>query len=189
MGAARSPGLAAPLAILLLAGCGSRGRDVEGVKGTIARYNDLLRDGYQRQNMTWMREVASEEQALKLYHHMSALGEGGLRLSATLEELQFVRVDFPAPGEAAVETREVWDSTHYKIATGEKFAEEKGFVYRMGYALRRHEGRWIVARADVISGETTNTTIPWPELDRAGNVTRRGPAEAAPPEARRSPGR
>jgi len=151
------------------------------VKATVARYNELLRDGYQRQNMNWMREVASEAQALKLYHHMAALGEGNLRLSSTLEELRFVRIDFPASGEAAVETREVWDFTHHRIATGEKFAEEKAFVYRMAYALRQEQGKWIVARVDVISGEPTHTVIPWPVLDRSGNVQRRGPASAAPP--------
>ncbi len=142
------------------------------MKGTIARYNELLRDGYQRQNMNFMREVASEDQATKLYAHMAALGEGNLRMSSTLRELEFLRVDFPAAGEAAVETREVWDFTHHRIATGEKFAEEKGFVYRNAYALRQEQGRWIVVRVDVISGEATNTVIPWPALDRSGSPRR-----------------
>jgi len=95
--------------------------------------------------------------------------------------LQFVRVDFPVPGEAAVETREVWDFTHYRIATGEKFAEEKGFVYRMSYALRQLQGKWVVAGVGVISGEATHTTIPWPALDRSGKVEPRGAAGAPSP--------
>jgi hypothetical protein len=167
--------VAALLGLALLA-CGARGRDAEAVQAVVVRYNELLRDGYQRQNMSWMREVATEEQARKLYHHMAALGEGNLRLVSTLEDLRFVRVDVRPGGEASVETREVWDFTHYRIATGEKFAEERDFVYRMSYALRREQGRWIVTEVNVLSGEPGRTTIPWPTVDRSGNVLRGGPA-------------
>lgn len=173
--------LACATIALLLPGCGRGGREGDAVRATVVRYDELLRDGYQRQNMTFMREVASEEQAQKLYQHMAALGEGNLRLSAALRDLQFVKVDLPAPGEATAETREVWDFTHHRIATGEKFAEEKGFVYRVAYALRKREGRWIVTRADVTGTQAGETTVPWPALDRAGNVRRDGPPGAAPP--------
>jgi hypothetical protein len=150
------------------------------VKAVVARYDELLRDGYQRQNMSWMREVATEEQAQKLYHHMAALAEGNLRLVSTLEDLRFVRVDVGSGGEASVDTREVWDFTHYRIATGEKFAEEMGFVYRMAYTLRKEQGRWIITGVDVLSGEPGRTTIPWPTVDRSGNVQRGGPAAGGP---------
>jgi hypothetical protein len=172
----------APLALLLLAGCGSRSSDADAVRATLTRYDELLRDGYQRQNMNFMREVASEEQAAKLYAHMAALGEGKLRLVSRLRALEFVRIDFPAEGQASAETREVWDFTHYRLETGEKYAEEEGFVYRMRYALRREKGRWLVTGADVISGEATNTVIPWPKLDRSGNALRGGAAPKPSPQ-------
>jgi hypothetical protein len=158
----RLGGLIGPLVAVTLMGCHSRGDEAD-VKATVTRYTELLRDGYQRQNMNFMREVASEEQAAKLYHHMAALGEGNLRLSSTLQEIQFVRVDLPAPGEASVETREVWDFTHYRIATGEKYAEEKGYVHRMAYALRQKDGKWIVTGVEVIASQPTDTVIPWPK--------------------------
>lgn len=181
MGAIRHAARMAPIVVLLAAGCSQRSQEVEAVKASVVRYNDLLRDGYQRQNMSWMREVASDEQAQKLYSHMAALGEGNLRLTSALKELQFVRVEFPAEGEATVETRETWDFTHHRIATGEKYAEERGFIYRMSYTLRRKQQRWIIERVDVISGEATTTTIPWPTMDRSGDGQRPGPASAAPP--------
>lgn len=171
--AAASPArLAAPIILVLLLAACSRDREVEAVKATVVRYNVLLRDGYERQNMNFMREVASEDQATKLYSHMAALVEGGLRMSAALRDLQFQKVAFPADGEATAETREVWDFTHRRIATGEKFAEEKGFVYRVAYALGRREGRWVIVGVEVISGEPTHTTIPWPALDRSGRPER-----------------
>ncbi len=172
-GAAGPSRLAAPLALVLLFAACAPDREVGSVKATVARYNELLRDGYQRQNMNFMREAASEEQATKLYSHMAALAEGGLRMNATLRELQFVGISFPGASEARAETREVWDFTHFRIATGEKYAEEKGFVYRMAYRLGKQDGRWIVVDVQVLSGESTNATIPWPPLAR--------PGEPAPP--------
>jgi hypothetical protein len=162
--------LVAPLLALLLAGCASRGQEAEAVKGAVTRYTELLRDGYQRQNMNFMREVASEEQASRLYHHMAAMGEGNLRLSSTLGELTFQKVELPAPGEAKVSTREVWDFTHYRIATGEKYAEEKGFIHQMAYTLRNVDGKWLVTDVAVVSSQPTNTVIPWPQPERKGNA-------------------
>jgi hypothetical protein len=165
-------------ALLLLAlSCGTRRQEAE-VKATVARYDELLRDGYQRQDMSFVREVATEEQTRKLYFHMAALGEGRLRLNAALKALEFVAVKMLAPRVARVETREVWDYTHYEIATGKKYAEERGFVYRMAYELRRPlEGRWVVSGAEVISAEAGETVIPWPK-DLRGPVEARGPAAA-----------
>lgn len=165
-------------ALLLLAlSCGTRRQEAE-VKATVARYDELLRDGYQRQDMSFVREVATEEQARKLYFHMAALGEGRLRLSAVLKALEFVAIEFRAPRVARVETREVWDYTHYEIATGKKYAEERGFVYRMAYEVTRPlEGRWLVSGVDVIAAEAGETVIPWPK-DVRGAVQARGPGAA-----------
>lgn len=183
MGATSLTRLVAPIALLLaVAGCGRTPSDADAVRATIARYNELLRDGYQRQNMNFMREVASEEQAAKLYAHMAALGEGKLRLVSSLRELGFQRVDFPAADQASVETREVWDFTHYRIETGEKYAEEQGFVYEMRYTLRREQAKWLVTGAEAISGQATNTVIPWPKLDRRGNVVHDGAAPKPSPK-------
>jgi hypothetical protein len=153
------------------------------VKATVARYDELLRDAYQRQNMSFMREVATEDQTQRLYHHMAALAEGNLRMSSTLHDLRFEKVELPAPGQATVETREVWDFTHHRVATGEVFAEEKAFVYRLRYALRKEGDRWKVENVDVLSGEPTNTVVPWPEVDRSGNPRRPAPPAPAPAPA------
>lgn len=182
----RSSGMAAAaLALLLQAACAPRS-DADGARAAVARYLSLLRDGYQRQNMAFVAEAAVPGQVERLHHHMSALAEGGLRMSANLRHLQVVRIDLPTADEAAVETRETWDFTHYQIATGGKFAEERGFVYRMAYRVRREEGRWRVAEASVLSGEATETPAPWPAVDRDGRARRPPPsgASAPPPSPR-----
>ena len=69
-----------------------------------------------------------------------------------------------------------------RIETGEKYAEEQGFVYEMRYTLRREQAKWLVTGAEAISGQATNTVIPWPKLDRRGNVVHDGAAPKPSPK-------
>lgn len=152
-----------------MAGCSNTlmaGGEIENV---VLRYNDLVTQGYRNQNMNPMLEVTTDEQALKLYHHMSALGEGQLRMESKLKDIKFTKVERRSSVDATVETEETWDFTHYRMATNEKYAEEKDFIYRMGYILGKKNGRWIITEVNTIGGTSTNTVIPWPVLDRKGN--------------------
>lgn len=139
------------------------------IEHVIRRYNHLLIQGYRNQDMNPMQEVTTEEQARKLYHHMAALGEGRLRMESELKSIVLKKTDLRGSSEATVETEETWDFCHRRIDTNEKFAEEKDFIYRMGYVLNKNDGRWLITRVNTISGTSTNTVIPWPQLDRKGN--------------------
>lgn len=158
------------LPFILLSGCSMDSADSRAVKGVIKRYNQLLIEGYRTFNMNPLQEVATPEQATKLYYHMAALGEGQLRMDSTLKDIRFVTVAFPKPDEASVDTKEKWDFTHVNIKTGKKIAEEKDFIYEMGYTLKKVNGRWIISNVNTISGTSTHTVIPWPEVNRKGNV-------------------
>ena len=157
-----------PLLSVMLIGCTNKSSNAGEIENTIRRYNVLLIQGYQKQDMNPMQEVTTEEHARKLYHHMSALGEGKLRMESKLKGIKFKVVDQNSSTEATVETEETWDFTHYRMATNEKYAEEKDFIYRMGYILNKKDGRWIITNVNTISGDSTNSVIPFPQLDRKG---------------------
>ena len=157
--------------LLVFAGCPTASsKEAELIKGTIRRYNQLLIEGYKKMNMNPLQEVTTPEQAEKLYFHMAALGEGRLRLDSTLKDISFASIDMSKPGEATVITRETWDFTHVNLNTGGKFAEEKDFIYEMRYTLKSREGRWLITNVSTIGGTSTNTVIPWPEIDRQGRA-------------------
>lgn len=139
---------------IVLGGChNGGGAESTAVKGTIMRYNQLLSDGYRSLNMNPLQEVATPEQATRLYHHMAALGEGKVRMDSTLKNIEFVKVTFPTSGEAAVNTRETWDFAHLDIGTGKKVYEERGFVYEMEYLLKPAQGRWIIYNVTTLGGK------------------------------------
>lgn len=167
------------LVFLSISGCTNPGKDSSGgsveeakrqVESVIVRYTQLLSEGYRSLNMNRMAEVTTKEQALKLYHHMSAIGEGKLKMDSSMKDIKFKKIDFPGPDDALVETEERWDFTHYQIDSGKKYAEEKDFIYLMGYTVHRAEGRWTITRVTVINGTSTNTVIPWPEIERVGSA-------------------
>ena len=137
-----------PIALLLLclalAGCVSSSVEDRDVKASIMRYNQLLSDCYRNLNMNPMQEVATPEHATKLYYHMAALGEGGVRMVSQLKGMDFLDIHFPKDGKAVVRTRELWDFAHYGAIKGEKQYEERAFPYDMTYRLTKSDGRWLV---------------------------------------------
>lgn len=155
---------------VVIVGCVNQKNDSGEIEYLVRRYNQLVIQGYRNQNMNPMQEVTNEEQARKLYHHMAALGEAQLRMESELKSIVFKKTDLRGSSEATVETEETWDFCHRRMVTNEKFAEEKDFIYRMGYILNKKDGRWLITRVNTISGTSTNTVIPWPQLDRKGNI-------------------
>lgn len=151
-------------------GCSIGNGDVQAVKSIIMRYNRLVAEGYRKQNMNPLQEVASKDHALKLYYHMSALGEGKLRMDSTLKDLSFTRLEFPRSGEAIVETKEIWDFTQTDTTTGRKYYEEKDYIYVMGYRLKKNGASWLITSVNTIAGTSVNTTIPRPRVERKVNI-------------------
>jgi hypothetical protein len=159
------------LLYFFLAACASSvNKEEVPLKETIMRYNILLAEGYRTMNMNPLQEVATKEQAEKLYFHMAAIGEGRLRLDSKLKNIKFTKFETGKADLASVETKEVWDYAHIDINTNSKFAEERDFVYEMGYSLKKRDGRWIVTNVVTIGGTSTNTVIPWPKIDRKGQT-------------------
>lgn len=159
------------LLLLLFAGCGRDNADMLQIKKTITRYNQFLADGYKSLNMNSLQEVATPELATKAYYHMSAIGEGKLRMESALKELTFNKIELRQKDEAVVETREVWDFRHVEMKTGKSYYEEKDFVYEMGYTLKKHAEKWTITHITTISGKTGTTTVPWPEIKRNKDMT------------------
>lgn len=151
------------------------------VKSVIIRYNHLLSEGYRSLNMNPVQEVATPEQATKLYHHMAAMGEGKLKMDSTLTNISFVKVEKPGADEVIVETKETWDFSHVDLQTGRVVAEEKNFIYAMRYLLKYADGRWLVHAVTALGGESVKTVIPWADGRRreaARPVSRGEPAKA-----------
>lgn len=122
----------------------ARDRDVQAVQDTIARYNQLLAEGYAKMIMTPLREVATDEQAQKVYYHMAALGESRVRMESRLKKADFLEVKFPSRTAAVAKTRELWEYAHINIDTGKTVKTEKDVVYSLVYELVKKDGRWIV---------------------------------------------
>ena len=126
-------------------------KDIPEVKNTILRYNQLLAEGYARMNMTPLQEVATLEQATKVYHHMAALGEAKIRMESRLVGIEFLDIQFPGENLAKVKTREKWNYTHVNINT--KMPAQsvvQGLIYNLSYDLIRRNGKWLVSSVSVL---------------------------------------
>lgn len=134
-------------------GCGADRTKVDAlaVQNVIQRYNQLLRDGYSRMDMTPLQQVATEAQAAKVYHHMSALGSSKIRMESELADIQFLDIEFLERNKARVMTRERWNYTHMNIDTkipGQTVVE--GLVYDLSYELVRRDKEWLVSSVSVL---------------------------------------
>ncbi len=140
------------LAVICVYGCSiSTGKDVQKVKDTILRYNQLLSEGYAKINMTPLREVATDEHATKVYHHMAALGESKVRMESQLVDIEFSDIQFPKEDLVRVKTKERWNYTHINIDS--KMPAQtvvQGLIYKLSYELVKKDGRWFVSSISVL---------------------------------------
>ena len=138
--------------VICIAGCrfGAE-KNVPEVKNTILRYNQLLAEGYARMNMTPLQEVATLEQATKVYHHMAALGEAKIRMESKLAGIEFLDIQFPGKDSARVKTKEKWNYVH--ISIGSKMPAQtvvQGLIYNLSYDLIKKNGKWLVSSVSVV---------------------------------------
>ena len=162
-------GACALILVVAVAGCVGPADDAQSetrdVQAAIVVYNDALVRAFAAQDMNALSAVATENQAYTEFYLMAALGEGGVRMHATLQSIDFSDVTFPADGEASVTTTEVWDYDHVSLDTSETVRTERGVVYHLRYDLVRFEDRWLVdavtsldeepASEDATGGEVT----------------------------------
>lgn len=149
--------LFALLTVVLLAGCQSSpsssfpskplGRQEyreADVRSTVERYNVLLAAAYRELNANPLQEVASRDQAEKVYLHMAALGEGTVRMLSQVKEVQFAEVALLPAAQARAKTVETWDFAFTDIKTGAKREERKNFVYQVEYRLAFANNHWTI---------------------------------------------
>jgi hypothetical protein len=135
------------LIIVVFTGCTYENKKIDetpAIKNTIMQYNTFLIEGYKNMNMTSLKQVATKEHAMKVYHHMSALGEAGIRMEAEQKDITFLDIHFPTPYTAEVRTTEYWDYIHLNIDTNKKISENR-IKYTLKYALIKMHNRWFVS--------------------------------------------
>ncbi len=150
------------LILLLVTGCAE---DNSPLQAAVQRYDTLLARGYRTLNMTALTEVASVEQAKKVYHHMAAMAEGRVKMDARLRDLEFLEIDRQQPDSAMVRARETWDYQYINIDNG-AIAEESTVTYTLRYHLARKNDRWLVTAIDVDDAVTRNSRGGLPFLQR-----------------------
>jgi hypothetical protein len=132
-------------------------RDKLAVQHTVLRYTQLLAEGYAKMDMTPLQEVATEEQALKAYYHMSALGAGKIRMESQLIDIDFLDTRLVDQDSAVVVTREKWNYTHIRTdIPGQTVVS--GLIYDIAYELVRQDGRWLVSSVSILKEDKAENT-------------------------------
>jgi hypothetical protein len=127
--------------LLLLSGCNKE----DGlIRDAVIKYNKLLSEGYRTLNMNSIHQAATEEQAMKAYHHMSALGEAGLKMNAELRDLKFIRLKLLTFDAAEIRTAEKWDYVYLDINSN-KSMFDNSVDYNIKYVVRKRQDSWIVS--------------------------------------------
>ena len=128
----------------------------ERVKNNVLRYNQLLIFGYENLNMNFLQEVATKEQAEKAYFHMAAIGEGGVRMRARLNAIEWEKIDQTKKDVVTVKTIEHWDFAYHDLKSDKKTEEHKDFVYRMTYTMTPDKaGKWLISNIKAISDDAS----------------------------------
>jgi len=135
----------------------------DAVQNLVRRYNKLLIDGYQTNNMTNLQQVATQELAQKAYYHMAAIGEGKSRMVSQLKKIDFLKTDFGTPGKCRIVTRELWDFGYADIATGKISNQVKDYLYDVQYLLEIRQGHWMITEITA-SGEERKEVPSWGKM-------------------------
>ena len=140
----------------------------ELMKVIVERYNALLSQGYRTLNMNPMQEVATKDQAEKLYIHMAAIGEGKVRMNSQLKKIDFLQIAFPREDTSIVRTHEIWDFSYNDIKTGRKNEEVKDFPYDVTYTLDNKGGRWLISDVVASSEQDARANMKHPPHEEKG---------------------
>lgn len=149
--------IVALLVVTYCVGCGGDNeKEILAVQHAVLQYTQLLAQGYATMNMTRIQGVATEEQALKVYNHMSALGEAKIRMESRLVDVEFLDIQVAESGSAKVKTREEWNYTHVNTGTEMPVQSSvKGLIYMLSYELVRSNGKWLVSSVSTLEEHNT----------------------------------
>lgn len=156
----------------------------DDLRATVTRYNELLSWGYANLDMNRLTEVASAEQARQEYYHMAALGEGGVKLMADLESIEFEEISVEATS-ASVVTREVWSYTQVPADGGAPIARNR-VRYDLRYDLEQQQsGHWLITSVTAFDSEELSveeSTLPTNAvpLDRPPGMPQGAESTASP---------
>ena len=117
---------------------------------TINRYVFSLSEGYEKFNMTPLREVATERECDRVYHHMSAYGEARKKIISKMTAMEFLRFENSGQSQYRVETMEHWDFVHLDLDTQKIAQEFKDVAHHMVYTLEKESGKWLVGKVDFV---------------------------------------
>ena len=135
-------------AALAVSGCSdapvAEEENVRAIETAVRVYDDALVRAFAGLDMNELSAAATQAQADKEFALMAALGEGRMRMLATLLSLEFGEATFPEEGSANITTTEVWDYDHVSLDTSETVRVERDVVYRLQYELILKDGRWLV---------------------------------------------
>jgi hypothetical protein len=104
---------------------------------------------------------------MKVYYHMAALGEGGVRMDAFLRNIEFDTYKKNDRGKSEVTTRETWIYKYMNIESGET-GRESIINYQTRYFLVKQEGKWLVADLLILSTDKEDDSGMLPFLKRPG---------------------
>lgn len=124
----------------------------EKIRNTIILYNSLLAEGYRNLDMGPLIQVATEDRIIKAYYHMSALGEGRVRMDAKLSDIKILDMDLRDISKAYVGTEEKWEYNYINIDTDE-IVYDNTVTYRNKYSLINSAGKWLVSDITVEQSE------------------------------------
>ncbi len=122
------------------------------IKNTVILYNSMLAQGYRKQNMTSLAEVATEKRISKAFYHMAALGEGWVRMDMNLKQISFSEIQILSSDKAEAATEEKWDYKYINFKTEEQ-VYDNSVDYVNRYKLSKISDKWFVDDINVISSK------------------------------------
>jgi len=121
-----------------------------GVKETVARYNQGLAAASRSGNVAILEPLATEKIVSKTFLWIHSWQDSNLYMKAELTKLDFNYVNIEKNTSTA-RTREEWIYTYYDAQTKKDAMPKTQAVYEMKYTLFSHQGKWIISDTKILS--------------------------------------
>lgn len=120
------------------------------VEAAVTWYDALLADGYRNLNMNALIQVATAKIARRAYYQMAAVGESGLKMDSTLQQITFSPLKEINQNTVTISATEKWQYVYWEIKTG-KHLFDNSVQYNLTYTLIRTDGKWMVSDVTIRS--------------------------------------
>jgi len=149
---------------------------------TINTYNGLLADGYRRMDMNHLIQVATPQRARAAYHHMSSLGEGGVKMNSTQLTSDCSQAKQTSPDKAETICKEQW-KYQYQAIENNNSTPPISIKYTVRYTLAKKKNKWLVANLAILYSDRNSDADQLSFLKRPANI----PIGSAPANGELSP--